>query len=162
MKKILFFSLLILFLFSTVQGQKKNSQNDYSKLLSESGVGKLYKNAPYIIVFEETNTKMMDSGLNHVNKEILFKVLTKKGAKSLHSYILAYDPGSAYIEFKKVQIIKKNGRVIDVPLSGVKDYTAPARANANGTRPATRGIPLCRESGTPSHFRRFWYRSACH
>ncbi len=123
MKKFLFFSLMILFLFSAVQGQK-----DYSKLLKESGGKKLYKNSPYIVIFEETDTKMMDSGLNHVNKEIFYKILTKNGAKSLHSYILAYDPGSAFIEFKKVQIIKKNGKIINVPLIGVKDYTAPARA----------------------------------
>ena len=113
MKKTLLFSLLIIFFISVVQGQKnhslkKQSLNKYTKILAESGGKKQYKNAPYIVVFEETDTKMMDSGLNHVNKEILFKILTKKGAKDLHSYILAYDPGSAFIEFKKAQIIKKS------------------------------------------------------
>ncbi len=143
MKKLLYFSLLILFSFFSIQGQKNHLQNQdslnmdssnqdtpnqYTKLLSESGGKTVYKNAPYIIIFEETNTKMMDSGLNHVNKEILFKILTKKGARDLHSFILGYDPGSAYIEFKKVQILKKNGKVVNVPLTGVRDYTASARA----------------------------------
>ena len=104
-----------------------HAQVDYSKLLSESGGKKEFKNASHIILFEESNTKMMDSGLSHVHKEIFYKVLTKPGARTLHSIFVGYEPMSAHIEFKKVMIIKKNGKTIDIPLDRVRNYTAPAR-----------------------------------
>ena len=123
MRKFFCFLLFNFFLISII-----NAQVNYSELLSKSGDSSKYKKAAYIIIFEETDVKMMESGLNHVNKDTFFKILSKKGAKDLHSFIIGYDPGSAFIEFKKVQIIKKNGKIIDIPLNEVKDYTAPARA----------------------------------
>jgi len=129
MKKLYIFSFLCVLLFSVMQAQR-----NYSKLLKESDGNKLYKNVPYIVIYEETGVKMMNSGLNHVNKESLYKIITKQGAKRLQSIILDYDPMSAFVEFKMAQIIKKDGEIINIPLNAVKDYPAPARAIYWGAR----------------------------
>jgi len=129
MKKFFLFFLSFVLLFSII-----NAQVDYSKLLREIDGNKLYKGSSYIIVFDKTNVKMMDTGLSHVYKELLFKVISKDGAKKLQSYIVGYDPQSAFIEFKEAKIIKKSGKIINIPLEKVKDYPAPARAIYWGAR----------------------------
>jgi len=129
MKKILLISLSILFTVVSLVGRE-----DLAALVAGAGNKSDFPDASHIMVFDRTNVKMMDSGLSHVTKEILYKVLTTEGAKELKSLFFGYDPLSAYVEVKAAAIIKKDGKKIDLPLETVTDYPAPARAIYWGAR----------------------------
>lgn len=129
MKKILLISMLILFTVVSVVGQE-----DLAALTAKAGNACDFSDATHMMVFDRTSVKMMDSGLSHVTKETLYKVLTTEGAKELKSLFFGYDPLSAYVEVKAAAIIKKCGKKIDLPLDTVSDYPAPARAIYWGAR----------------------------
>ncbi len=132
MKKVLKFIAIILlsgFVFLPLY-----SQENLSGLLKKAGSSKDYPGSPYVVVFDKTFSKVMDTGLTHTTHKVFYKVLTNKGLKDLKSLTFYYDPLSAYIELKKALIVKKDGKMIEVPLSLVKDYPAPARAIYWGAR----------------------------
>jgi transglutaminase-like putative cysteine protease len=129
MKKIFLVSILILFTIISLVGQE-----DLPGLIAEAGEASDFPDASHLMVFDRTRVKVMDSGLSHVSKEALYKVLTARGALELKSLVFGYDPQSAYVEVKGAKIIKKCGKVIDIPLTGVKDYPAPARGIYWGAR----------------------------
>ncbi len=141
MKKFFLISILIFFTVVSVVGQE-----DLPGLIAGAGEASDFPGASHMMVFDRTRVKVMDSGLSHVFKEALYKVLTAKGAQTLKSLVFGYDPQSAYIEVKGAKIIKKSGQVIDIPLAEVKDYPAPARGIYWGAREKL--LPLGRlESG---------------
>ena len=102
------------------------AQKDFHKIIDSAGVSKDYKGAPYLIIFDKTNSKVMDSGLTFTTHKTLYKILTSKGVTALKSLIFNYDPQSAFISIKKAQIIKKGGNIIDISSNLIKDYPAPA------------------------------------
>ncbi len=110
------------------------SQNNIVKELLTAGTSKDYPGSSYLIVFDKTYSKVMDSGLTYTTKKILYKVLTENGLKKLKALTFYYDPQSAYIEIKSAKIIRKGGKIENLPLDRVKDYPAPARAIYWGAR----------------------------
>ena len=129
MKK--FFLILILVFFAIVPMQ---GQEDLAALVAGAGEAADFPESTHLIVFDRTDVNVMDSGLSHVNKEVLYKVLTADGAKELNALAFDYDPQSAYVEIKGAKIIKKDRHIIDIPMSNVTDYPAPARAIYWGAR----------------------------
>ena len=129
MKRFLLISILICFTVIAA-----TAQDDLARLTADAGTSADYPGASHMMVFDRTNVKVMDSGLSHVNKEVLYKVLTERGAGDLKSLIFGYDPMSAYVEVKGAKIVKKCGTIVDVPLDRVSDYPAPARAIYWGAR----------------------------
>jgi hypothetical protein len=129
MKKIFLVSILILFTIISLVGQE-----DLSGLIAGAGEASDFPGASHMMVFDRTKVKVMDSGLSHVFKEALYKVLTAQGAQELKSLVFGYEPQSAYVEVKEAKIIKKCGKLIDIPLIRVKDYPAPARGIYWGAR----------------------------
>ncbi len=129
MKKIFLVSILILFTIISLVGQE-----DLSGLIAGAGEASDFPGASHMMVFDRTKVKVMDSGLSHVFKEALYKVLTAQGAQELKSLVFGYEPQSAYVEVKEAKIIKKCGKLIDIPLTRVKDYPAPARGIYWGAR----------------------------
>ncbi|MCP4214782.1 MAG: DUF3857 and transglutaminase domain-containing protein, partial [bacterium] len=123
---------LILFFFSSII-LMAGAPSDLHKLLSGAGNASDYPGSSHMIVFEKTDAKVMDSGLSHVTVETLYKVLNTDGAKKLKSIFFPYDPQSAFTEVKEARVIKKCGKIIDLPVK-TKDYTAPARAIYWGAR----------------------------
>ncbi len=119
------FCLLIILTFSMFGFAQSK---DYKELINKKIEDNAILSASHILIFHKIDNKMMDSGLNHVYEEKLFKVQNAKGAKALKSIIIPYDPLSAFVEFKEVKIYRKNGKIINVSLDKVKDYVAPARA----------------------------------
>jgi hypothetical protein len=121
MKRIIF--LVLLFLLVSVPGL---SQDDLQKMLASAGDAKDFPNAPYLVAFDRTTVRVEESGLSHVDKVVLYKVLNSEGAKSLQSLTFGYDPLSAYVEVREMKIVRAAGAMETVPLSAVKDYPAPA------------------------------------
>ncbi len=110
------------------------SQNNIHQTLEEAGDSRDYPGSPYLVIFDKTFSKVMNSGLTYTTRKVLYKVLTVEGLKRLKALTFYYDPQSAFVEIKKAKIIKKSGKTVIVPLNKVKDYPAPARAIYWGAR----------------------------
>jgi hypothetical protein len=119
MKKIIV--LLILLISIPLIAQK-----NFKTIIDSAGISKDYKGAPYLIIFDKTFSKVMDSGLTFTTHKTLYKILNEKGIIGLKSIIFGYDPQSAFISIKKARIIKKTGKIIDISPNSIKDYPAPA------------------------------------
>jgi hypothetical protein len=129
LKKLL--GLIVILVLLSVPGP---AQDDLQKQMAAAGSAKEYPGAPYLVVFDRTAVRVEESGLSHVDKEVLYKVLDSAGAKELQSLTFGYDPLSAWVELKEMQVLRANGGIETVPLTTVRDYPAPARAIYWGAR----------------------------
>jgi len=133
MRKILIIAVIILF------GGKSNA-GPIHDLIAKAGDASKFPNDALLVIFDSTLVDMQESGLTFVVTHNLSKVLNSKGAQELSSIKAGYDPLSAYIEFRKINIYRKDGSVITVDLKNVMDYPAPARAIYWGAREKIIGI----------------------
>ena len=124
---ILLFSLCLISL-------KIHAGGPYQELLAKAGDGLKYPNDSQLVIFDSTMVDMQESGLTYVVSHTLSKVLNSKGAQELSAIKYGYDPLSAYIEFREVNIYKKDGNVIKIDLKNMMDYPAPAHAIYWGAR----------------------------
>lgn len=127
MKKTLVISSMILFSICIHAGPVQD-------LIAKAGDASKYTNDAQLVIFDSTLVDMQESGLTYVVIHNLIKVLNAKGAVDLSIIKYEYDPLSAYIEFRKLNIYRKDGKVISVDLKNVMDYPAPARAIYWGAR----------------------------
>jgi len=104
------------------------------ELIAKAGDASKYPNDARLLVFDSTIVDMQENGLTYVVAHNLSKVLNNKGAQELSMIRYGYDPLSAFIEFRLVNIYKKDGSVIKIDLNNVLDYPAPARAIYWGAR----------------------------
>jgi transglutaminase-like putative cysteine protease len=107
---------------------------DYSALIKKAGDSKKYPKADYIIIFDSTIVDVKETGLSYNNIHKLYKVMNEKGATHLNHLKFDYDPLSAFIEIKEVNIYRKNGEIESLDVSKVNDYPAPARMIYWGAR----------------------------
>jgi transglutaminase-like putative cysteine protease len=110
------------------------AQENLPQELAAAGEAKDFPGAPYLVVFDRTAVRVEDSGLSHVDREVLYKVLNAAGARTLQSLTFGYDPLSAFVEVREMKVLRAGGAVETVPLSAVRDYPAPARAIYWGAR----------------------------
>lgn len=103
-------------------------------LVKAAGSASSYPGANVLLIFDSVNVHMEASGLSLVNTHRLYKVLTAKGALTLNMIRYDYDPLSAYIEIRGVNIYRADGTVEKLNPSGVLDYPAPARMIYWGAR----------------------------
>jgi len=129
MKKSIFLLSILLLVF--LPG---SAQDDLQHQLAAAGGAKEYPGSPYLIVHDRTAVRVEESGLSHVDKEVLYKVLDSEGAKTLQSLTFGYDPLSAWVEVREMKVLRAGGGIETVPLTAVRDYPAPARAIYWGAR----------------------------
>ncbi|MBN2345405.1 MAG: DUF3857 and transglutaminase domain-containing protein, partial [Candidatus Aminicenantes bacterium] len=110
------------------------AQDDLHKQLAAAGTAEDFPGAHYLLVFDRTEVRVEDSGLSHVDKETLYKVLDAEGAKELRSLTFGYDPLSAFVKVKGMKVLRAGGASEAVLLSALRDYPAPARAIYWGAR----------------------------
>lgn len=84
-----------------------------------------YPDADAVIVLDQTHVNVEESGLSHVSKTQLIKVLTEKGAAEYATMRFDYDPASSFAEVKKLKIYRKNGKVETMPASRIFDLPQP-------------------------------------
>lgn len=125
-------SLLLVFLFLSVISL--SAQNDLHTCLKDAGTAADFPGAHTLQAFDRTEVKVEASGLSHVEKETLYKVLDAEGAKELQSLTFGYDPLSAFVEVLEIKILRAAGETEAIPLSEIRDYPAPARAIYWGAR----------------------------
>ncbi len=103
-------------------------------VIQRAGGAKDYPNADYLVIFDSTKVDVKESGLSYKNMHQLIKVLTPEGAKKLNHLKYRYDPLSAFIKIKKVNIYRKDGTVEELKQKDFHDYPAPARMIYWGAR----------------------------
>ncbi len=81
----------------------------------------------YIIVLDESVSRVMDSGVTYVDLYTIYKVLTEAGTQTLSALEWHYDPRSSFVEVAEVNVIRDGERIpVDVGL--VQDLPAPQSA----------------------------------
>ncbi|MFZ4705370.1 MAG: DUF3857 domain-containing transglutaminase family protein [Bacteroidales bacterium] len=103
-------------------------------LVKKAGSASGYPGSNVLVIFDSTHVHMDSSGLSLVNTHRLSKVLTAKGALTLNVIKYDYDPLSAYIEIRGVNIYRADGRIERLDTANVLDYPAPARMIYWGAR----------------------------
>jgi len=103
-------------------------------LIAKSGDAAKYPNDAQLVIFDSTMVDMQESGLTYVVTHTLIKALNTKGALELSAIKFGYDPLSAFIEFREVNIYRNNGSMVRLDLKNVMDYPAPAHAIYWGAR----------------------------
>jgi len=106
----------------------------YKDLIITAGDALKYPNDANVVVFDSTIVDMQESGLTYVMIHTLTKILNARGALESCIVKYGYDPLSAFVEFRKVAVHKKDGSITYIDLRQVLDYPAPARAIYWGER----------------------------
>jgi len=91
----------------------------------DSVTSERYPDAPSVIVFDSTKTEVEPTGLSHVTRHVLIKILEEEGATDHSSMRFDYDPASNMIEIRDLRILKKDGSVEEVAGSAVRDLPQP-------------------------------------
>jgi len=86
-----------------------------------------YAGADAVIVADDTRVDVEESGLSHVNKTQLVKVLTEAGAAKYATMRFDYDPASSFAEVKGMTVYRASGAVEAVPADRVYDLPQPQR-----------------------------------
>ena len=100
-----------------------------------------YPDTDAVVVLEDTHVDVEDSGLSHVNKTQLVKVLTEAGAAKYVALRFDYDPASSYAEVKKLTVYRANGAVEQVAPSEVRDLPQPQEMIYWGPRMKLAAVP---------------------
>jgi len=103
-------------------------------LLKKAGSATDYPGSNVLVVFDSTTVDVQPSGLSYFYNHQLIKILTSDGALKKRVIEIGYDPLSAFVEFRKVNIYRNDGTVEKLDLKTVLDYAAPARAIYWGAR----------------------------
>jgi hypothetical protein len=100
-----------------------------------------YPGADAVIVRDETRVEVEESGLSHVTKTQLVKVLTDAGAAKYVAIRTDYDPASSFAEVKSATVYRRGGEVEQVAVSSVLDLPQPQEMIYWGPRMKLTPIP---------------------
>ncbi len=100
-----------------------------------------YAGADAVIVADETRVDVEESGLSHVNKTQLVKVLTEAGAAKYATMRFDYDPASSFAEVKGMTVYRASGAVEAVPADRVYDLPQPQEMIYWGPRMKVVSVP---------------------
>ncbi len=106
----------------------------YTELIRGVGEAGDYPGSDQVVVFDSIQVEMQETGLSYMVSHTLTKALTPKGAMELNVVKFGYDPLSAWVEIRKVQIHRKDGTIQTIDPAKALDYPAPARAIYWGAR----------------------------
>jgi len=100
-----------------------------------------WPDAALVAVFDRSEVEVEESGLGHVRRRTLTKVLTEEGAKSLATLRFDYDPASNMIRIDDVRIHREGGAVLPVDAADAVDLFAPADMIYWGARMKILSLP---------------------
>ncbi len=106
-----------------------------------SVTGEQYPDADAVVVSDRTFVEVEESGLSHVFRDRLVKVLTEAGAARFSALRFDYDPASSYAEVRRVVIHRAGGDLEVVPEEAVRDLPQPQRMIYWGPRMKLVSIP---------------------
>ncbi|MBU1626038.1 DUF3857 and transglutaminase domain-containing protein [bacterium] len=127
-RKTRFFTLpffLILIFYFPVLSQFPVSDDELKNRIKDAGSSKDYPDDNVLIVLENVDVDVEDSGLSHVNNQVIVKILNEKGAAEYPCLRFDYDPASNFIEVKKVRLFRKDKDPQDIDLTSLIDMKQP-------------------------------------
>ena len=93
-----------------------------------------YPDSPAVTVYDSTRTEIEPSGLSHVTRHVLVKLLTEKGASDHASMRFDYDPASNTIEVKDLVIHRRDGQTERRRDEAIREIPQPQRMIYWGAR----------------------------
>ncbi len=100
-----------------------------------------YPQADAVVVSDRTFVEVEESGLSHVFRDRLVKILTDKGAAEFSALRFDYDPASSYAEIRRVLVHRRGEGMEVVPESQVLDLPQPQSAIYWGPRMKLVAVP---------------------
>lgn len=141
--RILWILLLVIFVSTAFPADPASAQTDEEirSLIEKAGGKDDHPDASRVVVFEKTDVDVEESGLAHVRRHILRKILSDDGVLGEAVQRFDYDPASNFIRIESIRIFRKDGSIDDVDLSSVRDLFAPAYMIYWGGRMKLAGLP---------------------
>ncbi len=135
--------------FTTAQEpQDPNSDAEVRALIVEAGAAADHPGAGAVVVLDRTRVEVEKSGLGHIHKHFLVKILTDRGALGYTRLRFDYDPLSNMVNVKSVRILRGGGTVEEVPLATLVDLPQPQRGIYWGPRMKLVPLPRLRPGDT--------------
>ncbi len=100
-----------------------------------------YPEADAVVVLDETTVEVEETGLSHVYKTQLIKVLTEAGAAQYATMRFDYDPASSLAEVQGITVYRKGGEAQELPPSRIYDLPQPQAWIYWGPRMKVASIP---------------------
>jgi len=100
-----------------------------------------YPGADAVVVLDETHVDVEDTGLSHVYRTQLIKVLTEAGAAEYATLRFDYDPASSFAEVKDLRVYRDGGDTEKIPQSRIYDLPQPQHMIYWGPRMKVASIP---------------------
>jgi hypothetical protein len=92
--------------------------------IADAGAADDYDGADELIVYDDTVSRVLESGVNYLESYMLYKVLTPAGCRDRSVLRWWYEPWSSCLEIVEVNIIRDDER-IPVDVGGVHTLPAP-------------------------------------
>ncbi len=101
-------------------------EDPYRDLIDEvCGCCDTYKDADLATVFDSTVVLVEDSGLSHVTRHKLTKIMSWAGARQMTALRLDYDPASNFFEAKKIVVHRADGTMEEIDVNHPLDHPQP-------------------------------------
>ena len=117
------------------------TDSEIRELIGRAGDSKDYPGASKVTVFDMTDVDVEDSGLAHVRRHTLTKILTLRGVLDEAVQRFNYDPASNFIRVESIRIFRTDGSIEQVDTSTMRDLFAPAYMIYWGARMKIIGLP---------------------
>ena len=140
-------SLLVAAGTAAAQAEKPPVETTPEEILGRiaaAGDSARFPGAPLLLVLDATTADVETSGLGHVRRRTLTKVLTETGARDLATRRFDYDPASNLIEIESVRIHRGKGTTETIDPSRAVDLPAPAHLIYWGARMKLLSLPRLR------------------
>lgn len=111
------------------------------QLVKGAGEAEDYPGSNVVYIFQHTNAEFYHSGAHRTREHLLIKMLTEQGAKQHAVLSFGYDPLSTSVKVLQIRVIKKDGRIVDIPLENIQDIPSPAGIIFWGGRQKVIGLP---------------------
>ncbi len=119
---ILFFSILLFFMAPVFTQQKEDLKPILEEIEKAGGLEK-YPDANALIVFDKIKVRFEENGEFVAKEHALVKILTDKGKQNYSIKKIPYYRRYSEVKVSIARVIKKDGRVLDVPMNMIKDGT---------------------------------------
>ena len=94
--------------------------------IEAAGDSAAWPGAGIVGVFDRTEVRVEPSGLGHVSRRTLTKILTEEGARSQATLRFDYDPASNMIRLDAIRVHRAGGGTESIDTSLARDHSAPA------------------------------------
>lgn len=150
MRHLLLFLLSVLLVGNILAAERTPLEDPLADVIPDSLIVQLVKGAgdaedypgsSIVYIFQHTKAEFYHNGAHRTREHLLIKMLTEQGAKQHAVLSFGYDPLSTSVKVLQVRVIRKKGRIVDIPLENIQDIPSPAGIIFWGGRQKVIGLP---------------------